>query len=225
MDFSNIDAIIFDSDGVLVDSEVIHIAVERELLGELGFECDLQTYIARFVGLSNTDYHSQLSRDYETQGLGKLPEDLGDQLRRRIWRRIDAELQPIPGVNLLVERFGGPVAVASSAVLPRLVHKLKLTNLFDVFSPHIYSSDHVSKGKPEPDLFLHAAEKLGVPPSRCLVIEDSINGVMAGRSANMLTVGFTGGSHADAEHGERLLNAGANLVVDGHAELAFAMFG
>lgn len=219
VDLSHIDAIIFDNDGVLVDSEVILISVERELLAEMGLHYDDQTYVARFVGLSNADYFAALAQDYLTLTGDKFPADFSDQLRQRVWPRIEAELEAIPGVPALVERFGKRTAVASSAVLPRLNHKLKLTDLFDLFDPHIYSSDHVTNGKPAPDLFLHAAARVGVAPPRCLVIEDSVNGVKAGRRAEMLTAGFIGGGHVDEVHGQRLLDAGAHFVVNGHAEL------
>lgn len=220
MDFSNIDAIIFDNDGVLVDSEVIHIDAERELLAELGLEYNLQTYIGRFVGLSNADFHSELSRDYEVRFSRTFPDDFSARLKARVWPRIEAELRPIPGVVELVHKFGGPVAVASSAVLPRLNRKLQLTNLFELFAPHVYSSDHVVRGKPEPDLFVHAAKMLGVLPSRCMVIEDSVNGVIAGVRADMLTVGFLGGSHLDAGHRDRLREAGANMIAENHDEIS-----
>ncbi len=223
MDLSNVEAIIFDSDGVLVDSEIIHIAAERELLAELGLVYDLETYTSRFVGFSNADFQTELAKDYRRQSLGDFPSYFGDRLKARVWPRIEAELQPIAGVEALVTKFGGPVAVASSAVLPRLMHKLKITDLFDIFAPNIYSSDHVENGKPEPDLFLLAAEKLGVAASKCLVIEDSENGVRAGRRAGMLTVGFTGGSHVNDTHRARLLEAGAHFVAASHSEIANAV--
>ena len=223
LDFSNIEAIIFDNDGVLVDSEVILIAEERQLLAEMGLEYSDQAYTSKFVGLSRNDFYSELAKDFKSRSLGEFPNDFGDRLRNRVWPRIDAELKAIEGAKELVAKFGGRAAVASSAVLNRLTHKLKITNLFDLFSPHIYSSEQVKHGKPQPDLFLHAASKLGVDPSNCMVIEDSENGVRAGRSAGMLTVGFTGGSHVDEAHGERLLMAGAHFVVDSHMEIAAAI--
>lgn len=219
MDVSNVKAIVFDNDGVLVDSEIIHIAAERELLAEIGLDYDLETYTSRFVGLSNVDFYSELSKDYRSRSLGEFPADFGDQLRARVWPRIEAELKPIRGAENLAAKFEGHVAVASSAPQSRLERKLKITNLFDLFAPHVYSSDHVKKGKPEPDLFLHAANKLAVPPSNCMVIEDSENGVRAGRAAGMLTVGFVGGSHIDAPHRAKLLRAGAHVVVSSHEEI------
>lgn len=223
MDHARFDAIIFDCDGVLVDSEVIHIAAERELLAELGLEYDLNTYITRFVGLSNSDFYAQLRKDYEIQCLGCFPANFGDELWTRVCPRLKTELKPVHGAEQLVKQFAGPVAVASSASLSRLTYKLQLTNLLELFSPHIYSSEHVSSGKPAPDLFLHVASRLDVTPARSLVVEDSVNGVMAGRSAGMFTIGFVGGSHTDLAHRDRLLNAGAHFVAKDYHDL-FSMF-
>ena len=220
MDVSNIKAIIFDNDGVLVDSELIHIAIERELLAELGLHYDLQTYTSRFVGLSNTDFYSELSNDYDALSLGEFPANFDDRLRARVWPRIEDELKSIRDAEELAARFNGAVAVASSAPLWRLERKLNITNLFNLFAPHIYSSDHVENGKPEPDLFLYAAKRLAISPSNCMVVEDSENGVRAGRAAGMLTVGFIGGSHVDETHRAKLLNAGAQFVASGHDEIA-----
>lgn len=219
MTLSDIDAIIFDNDGVLVDSEVIHIAAERELLAEIGLVYDYPTYISRFVGLKNSDFHAELARDFEVETGQSFPADFRSRLDARVWPRMEAELKPVPGIDDLLTAFSGPIAVASSAGVSRLHQKLTLTGLFERFAPHIYSSDHVENGKPAPDLFLHAAAKLGAAPTRCMVIEDSVNGVIAGRAADMFTVGFTGGGHSDNVHADRLKQAGAHTCVAGHAEL------
>ena len=216
---SNFDAIIFDSDGVLVDSEIIHIAVEREILADLGLTYDDKTYLTRFVGLSNADFYAQLAGDYASQVGGAFPEDFGETLQAAIWPRIQAELLPIAGVPSLVEAFAGRVAVGSSAPFEKLTKKLRIAGLFHLFEPHIYSTDHVENGKPAPDLFLHAAGKIGAEPGRCIVIEDSVNGVRAAKAAGMTAVGFTGGGHCDAGLRKRLSANGADIVVTSHAEL------
>lgn len=219
MDLSSVDAIIFDNDGVLVDSETIHVAVERELLAEMGLVYEHGAYLKRFVGLSNLDFHREIDRDHRAQFDRPFPSDFSDRLRARVWPRIETELRALPGVADLVQSFGGPVAVASSAIVERLTRKLEITRLHDLFHPHIYSSEHVANGKPAPDLFLHAAERLGVAPERCLVLEDSVNGVIAGRAAGMITFGFVGGGHVDDDHGPRLKAAGAHDVIASHSEL------
>lgn len=219
MRFSDFEAIIFDNDGVLVDSEVIHVAVERELLSELGLEYSHEAYMVRFVGLSNADYRAEVGLDYARLVGGTFPLDFGTRLYERVWPRIRAELSPMEGVSALVQAFNGKVAVGSSAPSDRLCEKLKLTSLSKHFEPHIYSADHVSRGKPEPDLFLHAAAQLGITPSHCVVVEDSIHGVIAAKAAGMTPIGFAGGGHADQGLSGRLFEAGAVIVVKSHSEI------
>jgi len=219
MKLSEFKAIIFDSDGVLVDSEIIHIAVEREFLGELGLHYANEEYLTRFVGLSNPDYYRALQKDFEARVGGVLPRDFGARLQARTAPRMESELRAITGVSQLVQAFGGPVAVASSAPVPKLRHKLELAELATVFAPHIYSADHVKHGKPAPDLFLHAAAMIGVEPQGCVVIEDSVHGVAAARAAQMTAIGFVGGSHADKGLRNRLFESGAAYVAGSHAEI------
>jgi beta-phosphoglucomutase-like phosphatase (HAD superfamily) len=215
----DLEALIFDSDGVLVDSEAIHIAVEKELLAELGLEYNHSEYLSRFVGLSNADFYSELASDFSERVGGAFPTDFASKLQERVWPRIEGELRAIEGVERLVDAFCGGVAVGSSAPIGRLMRKLEITNLDFLFRPHIYSVDHVQNGKPAPDLFLHAARQLGVQPERCAVIEDSVNGVLAARAANMVPIGFVGGGHADARLGDRLRANGAAFVVSSHSEI------
>lgn len=220
MDFSGIEAIIFDNDGVVVDSETIHVNVEREFLSELGLEYDCATYLSRFVGLKNADFLSALSQDFRVKFGAPLPNDFRDRLDARVWPRMEKELRAMRGISELVRSFRGPVAIASSASEIRLHQKLAITGLTELFAPRIYSSAYVENGKPAPDLFLFAAKKLGVSPTQCLVLEDSVNGVIAGRAARMMTIGFTGGGHTDVDHAARLKRAGAHFCVESHGELA-----
>jgi len=213
------EAIIFDCDGVLVDSEVIAIAVEREHLSGWGLAYDNETYLSRFVGLHNRDYHTALRQDAEDRRID-LPADFPVIIQAAIWSRFEAELSAIEGALDLASNFGGPVAVASSSEQDKLHRKLDLTGLASAFGPHVYSADLVENGKPAPDLFLLAAKKLGVPASNCLVIEDSENGVRAGRAAGMMVCGFTGGAHADSGLAARLKRAGAHMLARSFAEIA-----
>lgn len=205
------EAIIFDCDGVLVDSEVIAIAVEREHLSGWGLVYDTETYISRFVGLHNRDYHAALRVDAEAQGVA-LPADFAPIIQAAIWKRFETDLKAIEGAGDMAAAFDGPVAVASSSETDKLHKKLAMTGLASAFGDHVYSADLVEKGKPAPDLFLLAAERLGIAPARCAVIEDSVNGVKAGRAAGMTVIGFTGGAHADAGLADRLTEAGAHHV-------------
>lgn len=212
-------AIIFDCDGVLVDSEVIHVAAEMELLADLGLAYDRETYLTRFVGLSNADFHAAIRSDFAGVSDTAFPADFAARLHQLVWPRIETELKAIEGVEALVRSFNGQVAVGSSSPYEKLMAKLAITGLQPLFAPHIYSADHVKAGKPEPDLFLHAAAELGVDPCQCLVIEDSLHGVVAARAAGMTAIGFTGGGHTDAGLAQRLMKSGAAAVVAHHAEV------
>lgn len=213
------EAIIFDCDGVLVDSEIIHIATELELLADLGLVYERETYLTRFVGLSNADFHAELSTDYAKLTGGEFPSNFGSQLDQIAWPRIEAELEAIDGVADLVRAFGGKVAVGSSSSYQKLLKKLEITGLQSLFAPHIYSADHVNAGKPAPDLFLHSAAQLDVDPRRCLVIEDSVHGVLAAIAAGMTPIGFVGGGHCDVGLEQRLLANGAKRVVTHHNQI------
>ncbi len=214
------EAILFDCDGVLVDSEKIYVEVERQHLARIGLDYDLDEYLTRFQGLGSNDFWSALDRDHRARGKGPLPETFAHDLDNATRERIDRELSEIAGIKQLLDSHDGPRAVASSSRLHRLIHKLQHTGLFDYFDPHIYSGEQVQNGKPAPDLFLFAAHNLGTDPETTLVIEDSANGVRAGLAAGMTVWGFVGGGHSHDGHVEQLTAAGAHRVVRSHDDLA-----
>jgi HAD superfamily hydrolase (TIGR01509 family) len=131
------------------------------------------------------------------------------------------DLKIINGINDVLSSVKMPMAIASGSEMDRLEYTLQLTNLYDHFNGRIYSSSLVPKGKPAPDIFLYAANELGVEPSKCLVIEDSLNGVRSGKAAGMTVFGFTGGNHIPDKqaHREELLSLNADLVFDDMSEL------
>jgi HAD superfamily hydrolase (TIGR01509 family) len=133
-------------------------------------------------------------------------------------RAVEDRLREVPGALSAVTSLRQVKAVASSSTAGRLAVKLRKTGLWDHFAPHIYSAEHVKHAKPAPDLFLHAASALAVPPADCLVIEDSINGVLAGRAAGMRVWGFGGGGHMSERLTERLSEAGAEQIVSSWSE-------
>ncbi len=214
------EAILFDCDGVLVDSEKIYVAVEQELLSGLGLSYSHEEYQQRFQGLSGKDYLKTVGEDHASRGLGPLPDAFAEDLVRTTTERIDQELEEISGIKPLLEAHQGLRAVASSSGVDRLSAKLRITGLAGYFGSHVYSSELVENGKPAPDLFLFAAGRLGAAPETCVVIEDSANGVKAGLAAGMTVIGFTGGGHSDPAHTGRLEEAGAHKVVASHDELA-----
>ena len=200
---------IFDCDGVLVDSEVIYLAVDRHCLAEIGLIYTDDAYAKRFIGLTDADFFATLAQDYEARGLGTFPTSLPARMMALSEARIKAELEPVPDGLAFVQSLKGPVAVASSSDLEMLHVKLEKTGLHAAFAPHIYSGQMVARGKPAPDLFLMAAERLGVSPAECIVIEDSVNGVRAARAAGRTAWGFTGGGHALPSLADDLRAAGA----------------
>ncbi|WP_419914186.1 HAD family hydrolase [Hoeflea sp.] len=216
-------AIIFDCDGVLVDSEVIYHEVEREHLSRIGLDYEPVEYQRRFMGLNADDFLAELDRDHRARKDAPLPADFGPALRNDSIARLKTELQVIEGIEAVIAGFEGPKAIATSSAPDTLAIKLDVTGLRRHFEPHIYHAGQVARGKPAPDLFLMAAKKLGADPGGCLVIEDSINGVKGGLAAGMTVWGFTGGGHADDGLAERLNGAGAHQVFENHAELGAAL--
>lgn len=211
-----VELVIFDCDGVLIDSEVLANRANVEWLSRLGVSLTLEDYIQQFAGLSRREELEVLARDYGVV----FPDSYEAALLQYQRELFDRELRPIAGVKDLLKQLALPKAVASGSSPERLEHTLKLTGLWPAFAPHIYSTALVAKGKPAPDIFLYTAKKLSVAPERCLVIEDSVPGVQAAVAAGMTVVGFTGGSHIRAGHGQKLLSCGACGVVDTMPALA-----
>jgi len=213
-------AVIFDCDGVLVDSEIIAVEVETRLLAAIGLDYEPLEFVRRFMGMSDKAFYAALDEDCRARTSRALPADFRASVFAAKHAANEAGLAAVAGIEAALAGLGLPKAVASSSDEDHLAYKLRKTGLWDLFAPHIYSADHVAHAKPAPDLFLHAAAALGVAPSDCLVIEDSVNGVTAGRAAGMLVWGFTGGGHMDAAAGTRLVAAGAQRIVEDWGEAA-----
>ena len=194
--------VIFDCDGVLVDSEPIAIRVDVAMFAEVGMTVSEQDVIERFVGRSP----ELLARAVEEELGHPPPADWEERGERRLRRAFEAELQPVLGIREALERITLPVCVASSSPPDRLRFKLELTGLYERFAGHIFSAAEVANGKPAPDLFLHAARQMGVDPAGCVVVEDSRYGVLAGRAAGMDVLGYAGGvTPAEALAGARTI--------------------
>jgi HAD superfamily hydrolase (TIGR01509 family) len=215
------DLIIFDCDGVLVDSELLSVREELACLHEQGFDITAQDIVDRYMGISM----AAMLTDLETRVGRRLPENFAEILRQRVALTFETELTVMPGVPALLETLPGKICVASSSAPPRLWQSLSLTGLLARFEPHIFSATQVARGKPAPDLFLFAAERMGVAPDRCLVIEDSVAGITATRAAGMTPLGFCGGSHCASGHEDRLRAVGAAHVFDHMDQVALFLAG
>lgn len=211
-----VELVIFDCDGVLIDSEVMSTRATVQALAAIGYEVSEADALRRFVGKSYTSIREQIEADWGQ----RLPPAFNADLERTTLDVMKHELQPIPGVAAVLERLAVPRCVASSSSVAWIRQGLTSTKLIHHLEPHLFSASMVENGKPAPDIFQHAAKEMGVPPDRIVVVEDSLAGVQAGAAAAMTVVGFTGGSHiSDADHGERLRAAGASHVIDDMAAL------
>jgi HAD superfamily hydrolase (TIGR01509 family) len=184
--------VIFDCDGVLVDSEPISIAVLVRVIADAGGAISEEAAYLRFLGRSMASISEILSADY---GFVMTGEHLA-AMRRELWRRFREELKPTPGVAAALSRLTVPKCVASSSSPERIRFSLGLTGLLEMLQPNLYSASMVERGKPAPDLFLHAARAMGVRPQDCIVIEDSPAGILAAQRAGMRALAYHGGAHA-----------------------------
>ncbi len=201
--------VIFDCDGVLVDSEVIALEIESELLTQAGFPISTDEIADRFVGLSYT----AMVKELESQFGRPLPADLVAQLDQRVDEALPDRLQPVAGIDAFLQRSRMPRCVASSSNLDRIHDSLAMTGLAGQFERSlVFSAQMVEHGKPAPDLFLLAAKTMGAEPSSCVVIEDSPHGVTAAVRAGMPVIGLVAGGHARPALADRLLAAGADSV-------------
>lgn len=206
-------AVIFDCDGVLVDSEILAVEVEIVLLAEIGLTYEPAEYRRRFLGMNDHAFRDALDADCRTITGQPLPEDFLERTHAdRLAACLD-RLTEVTGAADAIAALSLPKAVASSSGAHFLRQKLELGGLLHLFDPHVYSADLVGRGKPHPDIFLHAAQAVGADPARCVAIEDSVNGVLSAKAAGMEVWGFLGGGHMDQEAAHRLSEAGAHRLV------------
>jgi HAD superfamily hydrolase (TIGR01509 family) len=202
------DLIIFDCDGVLVDSEVLSCNCLSKVLAGYGIDLGVDQALDLFVGRSMT----AVVEHYQTLGRS-IPEQFSTELWARVRATFTSALCPIEGVSSVLEGLQIPHCVASSSDVERVSLSLSLTCLAPHFDSRLYTSQMVERGKPAPDLFLYAADRMKADPRRTLVIEDSISGVTAAKAAGMTVWGFFGGSHYQSRDGKAILReAGADRV-------------
>jgi HAD superfamily hydrolase (TIGR01509 family) len=184
-----LELVIFDSDGVLVDSERIAVRIDVQVLAELGWPITEEEVIERFVG--KTD--AAMTREIERHLGRKLPGDWDEGFAHLYREAFDAELEPVDGVIEALDQISVQTCVASSGRMAKIERNLELTGLLERFEGRIFSAVDVEHGKPAPDLFLHAARELGVEPRACAVVEDSPFGVKAAHAAGMSVFAYAGG--------------------------------
>jgi HAD superfamily hydrolase (TIGR01509 family) len=208
--------VIFDCEGVLVDSELIF----GRILGECLIALNCPTTIDEAVALGFGKNRAALAAAIETRFGRALPDTFFETFAARAAAAFEHELLPMAGVGELLAALPAPRCVASNGHLERVRQRLATTGLLRFFDPHVFSASQVMRGKPAPDLFLYAAGQFSTLPEGCIVVEDSITGVEAAIAAGMPVVGFGGGSHCPDDHADQLLSAGCSRVFARMPDLA-----
>ena len=206
------DLVIFDCDGVLIDSEIISARMLIAALADRGVGIDLDYVAQHFLGRS----YPTVMKTIRTEFGVDLPPEFEEDYRARLLAAFETGLRIMPGVREVLAGVGVPWCVATSSSRMRAERSLDIVGLRGLVGDKLFTAGEVRNGKPAPDLFFHAAERMGAAPSRCLVIEDSLNGIKAARAAGMAVWRFTGGTHL----------AGRDLTPppDARADLEFASF-
>jgi HAD superfamily hydrolase (TIGR01509 family) len=187
--------IIFDCDGVLVDSEIICVDVLISELKKVGVDVSIDYFHQHFLGRSFAHVNGRILDSFNVD----LGTDFESNYQQRLLQVFETKLQPTTDVRLVLEQLQTPYCLATSSSVDRTKKALELTGLSDFFDGKVFTASLVKNGKPAPDLFLFAAQKMGVKPENCLVIEDSIPGLKAAQAAGMLVWQYLGGSHMTQE--------------------------
>lgn len=209
--------VIFDCDGVLVDSEIVAARVEAEMLTSAGFEISAEELIEAYAGLTFKDILMRVEE------ISKIPFQVSliDRTEEVVGRRLRTEVRAIEGVHEAVAAVPVPYSICSNSRTERIEFMLEKVRLLPLFAGRIFSALETPTGKPKPapDIFLHTAQTLSIEPANCLVIEDSVHGITGAVTAGMRTIGFTGGSHSYPGHADALTEAGAETVIRRWADL------
>jgi HAD superfamily hydrolase (TIGR01509 family) len=207
--------VIFDFDGVLIDSEDISMKIDRSLLAANGVDFSEAEMHRRFVGKTFED----MVREVETEFTITLPADLSDIKDRRMLEIYRADLRPVPGVVPMLEKLHLPRSIGTNGPRDRALEALRLTGLDKFFGAHITTFEDVENGKPAPDIYLLAARRAGFAPGQCLVVEDSPTGAIGALKAGCRVVGFTGVAHHPESKVRDLTSVGVRTIIHDIAEL------
>lgn len=211
--------LIFDCDGVLVDSEIIAARVAAQCFTAAGAAITAEEMIERFTGVTATKVTEMV---FAERGV-PAPEDATLARREAIMAALETEVTAMPGVDAVLSALAGRKCVASSSHPDRIALTLRVAGLAHHFGDAVFSAFQVEHGKPAPDLFLLAAKEMEADPADCIVVEDSVAGVAAGKAAGMRVIGFVGGGHCRPDLADRLRAAGAETVIAAMGELPAAL--
>ena len=205
------DLIVFDCDGVLVDSEIIAARVESELISDAGFPIEAGDLASRFAGLT----FPQILKRIEAESSVPFQASLIERAEKRTDQKLQREVRAVEGARQAAARVSWPRCICSNSTADRVRMMLTRTGLIDLFEPHIFVAEatHAKRSKPAPDVFLLAAREMNADPSRTIVVEDSVHGIAGARAAGMRVIGFTGASHSFPGHAGNLTEAGAETVI------------
>ncbi|MDH5475492.1 MAG: HAD family phosphatase [Cyclobacteriaceae bacterium] len=207
--------LIFDCDGVLVDSEILSAEVMVNVLGKHGIEITLAYYLQNCTGKTFTGLRTEFSNQFNVS----LPDSFLEEVMVDMGVKTKNELKQIVGIHKVLEKSKLPKAVVSNSYLYQIEHAINHIKIAHHFDNQLFSSQMASKPKPDPAIYLLAAEKLGVQPKECLVVEDSISGATSALSAGMKVIGFVAGSHIIDGHKQKLLDLGVVSVAENSDEL------
>ncbi|MEP5758859.1 MAG: HAD family hydrolase [Litoreibacter sp.] len=212
--------LIFDCDGVLVDSELISLGLLIDHCADHGLSLDIAMACDCFLGKLVRDAAKEANRIHNMQ----IPDVDLDVFQRKIMEQFEAKLQPVPEIVDALSTLIHPKCVASSSNMERIETSVRLTGLGGFFSDKLFSTDMVARGKPHPDVFLHAAEQMGFTASQSIVIEDSPAGLQAAQAAEMKTIAYTGGNHAaHADLKAKLVAYSPDILIEHMSQLPAAV--
>ena len=216
------DLVIFDFDGVLVDSEILACQAWSDRLTAMNIPVSLQDMVQKYTGQTVARIKERIEAEYGA----KIPDNFLDEVNPYVESLFAQKLQAVTGAHEFIRRLPCPVCIASGSTLESIAKCLRYTKLDEFFDTdrNVFSAWKVPHGKPAPDVFLLAAKESNVPPEKCLVIEDSVAGVTAGKAAGMTVFGFTGGSHCSERHTGILKQAGADKVFASFKEAESALY-
>lgn len=200
--------VIFDCDGVLIDSEILVCRLVSEELTDAGYPITMEQVVSRFAGRPEPEMIADIEADWGRS----IPRAYFERIKLRVWDAYATDLKATPHVHEALGTLPYPMCVASSSAPEKLRRGLEAVGLYDLFKPNIVSASVVARGKPAPDVFIYAAGWMRTPVAACVVVEDSIPGVRAARAAGMRVIGYVGGSHCPPGHAAALEAAGAQSV-------------